>query len=237
MRRRLVVFLAAMAVMVAMFMMTVVIGVIMTAMKYGFTFYVLASEEENNENPYLVLVNKDHELPEDWEDKVQIDVVANALGEKSRIEHETCGAFLSLRKELMDQGLQIELDSVYRSVEEQEDLWAEWSADPELGEDYCKKYLAVPGFSEHHTGLAIDIFLIKDDKIIRDNDEMIADVEDFALIHEMLPSYGFILRYPEGKEDVTGYAYEPWHIRYVGDPEIAKEITESNLTLEEYLEK
>ena len=114
MRRRLVVFMAVMAVMVAAFMMTIAIGAIMTAMKYGFAFYVLASEEGDNENPYLVLVNKDHELPEDWEDKVQIDVIANALGEKSRIEHETCGAFLSLRKELMDQGLQIELDSVYR---------------------------------------------------------------------------------------------------------------------------
>ena len=55
-------------------------------------------------------------------------------------------------------------------------------------------------------------------------------------LHKYLSEYGFILRYPEGKEKITGYGYEPWHIRYVKDPEIASYITENNLTLEEYLE-
>ncbi|MBO4276203.1 D-alanyl-D-alanine carboxypeptidase family protein [Candidatus Saccharibacteria bacterium] len=92
-----------------------------------------------------------------------------------------------------------------------------------------------PGYSEHHTGLAVDIFVIDSGKIIRDNDDMIASVEIFAKIHELLPKYGFILRYIEGKEDITGYSYEPWHLRYIDSPEIAKEITEKGLTLEEYL--
>lgn len=185
---------------------------------------------------YLTLVNKTHPLPDDWENKVEIITVYNSLGEEHRIEAETFVAFSELRDELLEkEDIQIELDSIYRSVAEQQEIWDEWSADPELGEDYCKQYLAVPGYSEHHTGLAVDIFVMKDGEQIRDNDDMIADVEDFSVIHEYLAKHGFILRYLEGKDDITGYAYEPWHLRYVGDTSIAKAIMDKNLTFEEYL--
>ncbi len=93
----------------------------------------------------------------------------------------------------------------------------------------------MPGYSEHHTGLAIDICVVKDGVIINDNDDMIAEKELFAKIHEKLADHGFILRFPEGKDDITGYAYEPWHFRYVDSPEIAKEITEKGITFEEYM--
>ena len=192
-------------------------------------------ESEPDYNPYLVLINKTHKLPDGWENVVQIDEVDNSLGEKLKIEHRTHDAFELLRTELLSRDIQIELDSVYRSVDEQQEIWDAWSSDPELGEEYCKKYLAVPGYSEHHTGLAVDIFLIKEGKQIRENDDMIADTEDFAIIHELLPKYGFILRYLEGKENITGYAYEPWHLRYIDNPELAAELTSQNLTLEEYL--
>ncbi|MBQ8992165.1 M15 family metallopeptidase [Candidatus Saccharibacteria bacterium] len=185
---------------------------------------------------YLVLVNKTNALPDGWESYVQLDTVRNSFSEEVRIEHKTYKQYLRLRDELFKQGVQIELDSVYRSVAEQQEIWDAWSNDPELGEEYCKKYLAAPGYSEHHTGLAVDIFILKDDEEIRDNDDMIADTEDFAKIHALLPKYGFILRYPEGKEDITGYAYEPWHLRYVGK-KVAREITKRGITLEEYLEK
>ncbi|MBQ6414406.1 M15 family metallopeptidase [Candidatus Saccharibacteria bacterium] len=192
-------------------------------------------ESEQDYDPYLVLVNKTHALPDGWENVVHLETVENSLGEENTIENKAYEQFVKLRDELLDEGIQIELDSVYRSVEEQQEIWDAWSADPELGEEYCKLYLAVPGYSEHHTGLAVDIFLIKDGKEIRENDDMIADVEDFAKIHELLPKYGFILRYLEGKEDITGYAYEPWHLRYINNSELATKITEENLTLEEYL--
>ena len=78
----------------------------------------------------------------------------------------------------------IELDSIYRSVEEQQNLWDEWSKDPEKGPEYVKKFVAVPGYSEHHTGLAIDICLRKNGKIIADNSDMIKEKKVFALIHE-----------------------------------------------------
>ena len=64
---------------------------------------------------------------------------------------------------------------------------------------------------------------------------MLAQADLFNEVHTLMPQFGFILRYPKGKEDITGYSYEPWHLRYVGDPKIAKEITEKDLTLEEYL--
>ncbi len=184
----------------------------------------------------LVLVNKEHALPDNWENKVEIITVQNSLGEELRIERNTYQQYVKLREALLKQGVQIELDSVYRSVAEQQEIWDAWSADPELGPEYCKKYLAVPGYSEHHTGFAVDIFIMKDGKEIRDNDEMIADTEDFKKVHALMPEYGFILRYPLGKEDITGYSYEPWHMRYVGDAMVAKGITERGLTLEEYLQ-
>lgn len=184
----------------------------------------------------LVLVNKEHALPDNWENKVEIITVQNSLGEELRIERNTYQQYVKLREALLKQGVQIELDSVYRSVAEQQEIWDAWSADPELGPEYCKKYLAVPGYSEHHTGFAVDIFIMKDGKEIRDNDEMIADTEDFKKVHALMPEYGFILRYPLGKEDITGYSYEPWHMRYVGDAMAAKGITERGLTLEEYLQ-
>ena len=184
----------------------------------------------------LVLVNKEHALPDNWENKVEIITVQNSLGEELRIERNTYQQYVKLREALLKQGVQIELDSVYRSVAEQQEIWDAGSADPELGPECCKKYLAVPGYSEHHTGFAVDIFIMKDGKEIRDNDEMIADTEDFKKVHSLMPEYGFILRYPLGKEDITGYSYEPWHMRYVGDVMVAKKITKGGLTLEEYLQ-
>ena len=83
--------------------------------------------------------------------------------------------------------------------------------------------------------MAIDICIIKDGIIIDDNDMMIAEKEIFAKIHEKMPDYGFILRYLDGTENITGYSYEPWHLRYVGSAEVARFIAINGLTLEEFL--
>lgn len=184
---------------------------------------------------YLVLVNKQNKLPDDWEKTVELVEVENGLGEKYKVEKKASEAYDKLKDELSEEGIIIELDSTTRSVAEQQTLWDNWTV--EYGEDYVKKYVAVPGYSEHHTGLAIDIKLNKDGKIIDDNDEMIKEKEIFAKIHEKLAKYGFILRYLDGKDNITGYSYEPWHFRYVDSSDIAKEIMDSGLTLEEYLKK
>ena len=216
-----------------------IIGVVLLCVAAVVALVVPKVMEDNYKNPdYLTLVNKQNKLPEDWNFRMDFDTGRNALGELYIVESEALDNYEKLRNYLMDnEGVQIELDSTYRSVEEQQELWDAWAADPELGPEYCALYLSPAGYSEHHTGLAIDVFLMKDGEEIRDNDDMIADVEDFAKVHKHLADYGFILRYLEGKEDITGYSYEPWHFRYIGDKEAAKYIMENGLTLEEYLEE
>ena len=182
---------------------------------------------------YMVLVNKNHKLPDDWESKVVLKEATNRYGETYKVEEKALEQFEKLQKECADEGIYIELDSTTRSVAEQQKLWDDWTV--EKGEDYVKKYVAVPGYSEHHTGLAIDVCLDKDGKRIDDNDDMIAEKEIFAKVHAKLAKYGFILRYLEGKDAETGYSYEPWHFRYINDPTIAKEIMDKGITLEAYL--
>ena len=89
-------------------------------------------------------------------------------------------------------------------------------------------YLAKPGYSEHQTGLSIDVGT-KDSGLTIHFENTLA----FKTLKENAHLFGFILRYPKDKEELTGYAYEPWHFRYVG-PVHAKIIYENNLTLEEY---
>ena len=187
--------------------------------------------------PHPVLVNKENKLPDNWLEVIVLKPTKNYLGEDFLVEEITLEHFEALRTYLLEtENIQIELDSTYRSLEEQQEIWDEWLADPELGPEYCEKYLAKVGYSEHHTGLAIDVFIIKDNQQIRDNDDMIADIEDFAKIHQHLAKFGFILRYPPDKETITGYNYEPWHFRFVGE-DVAQYIFENNLTLEEFLEQ
>ena len=190
--------------------------------------------KKDNKINYLVLVNKQNKLPDDWEENLDLVTQKNTKGFDKQVEREALEKFNELKKDLEKDGIYIDLDSTYRSVAEQQKLWDEWTV--EYGEDYVKKYVAVPGYSEHHTALAIDVYLIKDGKVIDDNDEMIAEREIFSKIHAKIADYGFILRYLEGKDEITGYAYEPWHFRYIGNVDIAKEIMSKGLTFEEYLE-
>ena len=192
-------------------------------------------KEDKKKYDYLVLVNKQNKLPDNWEEVVELVTVKNAWDEDIQVEKEAYEKFKELKSALEKDGVIIELDSVYRSVKRQQELWDEFTI--KYGEDYVKKYVAVPGYSEHHTGLAIDICLRKDGELIYENDDMIAEKEIFSKIHAKLSDYGFILRYLEGRDDITGYSYEPWHLRYVGSTKIAKEIMSKDITLEEYLKK
>ena len=126
----------------------------------------------------------------------------------------------------------IDIDDSYRSISTQEKIYNHYL---ELnGQEYCDNYVAVPGYSEHHTGLAIDIMLKVNDGFLREDMDQFEYINVFEEIHKHLYKYGFILRYPKGKENITGYNYEPWHFRYVGKLP-AKIIYENNLCLEEYL--
>lgn len=189
-------------------------------------------KEEKKTIDYLILVNKENKLPDYWEETVDLVALKNAYGDDIKIEKKTYEMYKQLREDLLKDGIDIELDSSYRSVKRQQEIWDEWTKTK--GEDYVKKYVAVPGYSEHHTGLAIDVCLKKNGKLIVENDDLFKEKKIFAAVHKKLSKYGFILRYPEGREKETGYGYEPWHFRYVGK-EAAEKIYKDNLIFEEYL--
>ena len=177
---------------------------------------------------YLVLVDSRHPLPDGWEDEIRLEQFTNAVGDEVRVEKTAYAAYLDLKEALAARGVYVDLDSAFRSVAEQQAIVDEFTE--KYGPAYAEAYVAEPGTSEHHTGLALDLFLIVDGRIVYENEDLMEYPGIWAEIHAILPDYGFILRYPGG----NGYPYEPWHIRYVG-PEAAAEMAEWGLTLEEYL--
>ena len=184
---------------------------------------------------YMVLVNKENPLPENWEENLLITKSTNSVGYEVQTETEAYEAYLELKKDLEADGVKIDLDSAYRSVEAQQEIVKDFTE--KYGEEYVKQYVAVPGYSEHHTGLALDLYLNIDGKDVIYNEDLVQYPEVWKKIHEKLADHGFILRYLEGKESITGFNYEPWHIRYVKDKAVAKEIMDKGITLEEYLGK
>ena len=198
-----------------------------------FVLFLFACGNQKTGVDYLVLMNKENKLPDDWETNLETVTVKNSLGDDVEVEKAAYDAYLGLKEALLKEDVHVDLDSARRSVAEQQRIWDDFTK--EYGEDYTKRYVAVPGYSEHHTGLALDLYLNIDGEDVYLNEDMVEYPEIWEKIHEKLAEYGFILRYLEGKESITGYGYEPWHIRYVGSAEIAKEITDKGITLEEHL--
>ena len=177
---------------------------------------------------YMVLVNKENPLPDNWEKEVSLTEYTNSLGDEVKTESRAYEAYQKLRKDFEADDVHVDLDSAFRSVEAQQEIVDDFTK--RYGEDYVKKYVAVPGYSEHHTGLALDLYLNIDGQDVYMNEDMVNYPEIWEKIHAKLADHGFILRYLEGKEKITGYNYEPWHIRYVDDAGIAKEITDKGLS-------
>lgn len=188
---------------------------------------------------YYILVNKTHKLPDEWEGNIETVTVTNSVDDTVEVEKRTYDAYLLLKDDLeKNDGIYLELDSGRRSVAAQQEIMDRYIK--EYGADYAAKTVAQPGFSEHHTGLAIDLyFRIKDDdgnfKDVYYNQDLVQYPEIWAKIHSKLADYGFILRYLEGREHITGYGYEPWHLRYIYDVDTAKDIMSKDITFEEYL--
>ena len=140
-----------------------------------------------------------------------------------KIEEKAYQAYLKLKKFLKEKKIEIEISSAYRSKEEQESLREELYKIK--GEEYVNSYVAEKDASEHTTGLAIDLVVLIHDRFEDETDKAYLILEK---IHPYLKDFGFILRYPKGKEKITGYQYDPWHIRYVGNIP-AKIIMDNNL--------
>lgn len=179
-----------------------------------------------------VLVNKEYALPEDYspDDLVYPDVpfLFSEKIEKRMMRKEAAAALEKLFAAAKQDGIHLAGVSAYRSHATQTTLFNRYVAKD--GEEKAKTYSAVPGHSEHETGLAIDVSG-SDGKYAAE--PAFAGTPEAEWLAAHAADYGYIIRYPEGKEAITGYTYEAWHIRYVGEA-IAKEIASMGSTLEEY---
>lgn len=175
----------------------------------------------------LILVNRNHYIPDDYE--IELTELSNGEKVDSRIYPQLQEMFDDMRAE----GLYPIVREGYRSAEEQEEIFAE-KVQAYMNEGYfrsraeriAEEWVAVPGTSEHQLGIAVDI---NADKERCENEDV------YLWLAENAYKYGFILRYPQGKEDFTGISYEPWHFRYVG-VENAQIIYEKQICLEEFIE-
>ncbi|MEH6947202.1 M15 family metallopeptidase [Bacillus sp. JJ634] len=189
--------------------------------------YTLA-EPEN----IAVLVNKEYSLPEDYKpaDLIypKVDFIFKEKIEKRMMRAEAAKALEKMFRAAKKQNLHLAGVSAYRSHETQVSLFNNYVKRDGL--ENAKTYSALPGTSEHETGLAIDVTTADGACAAQD---CFGDTAEAEWLAKHGHEYGFIIRYPEGKEHITGYKYEPWHLRYLGI-EAATEIFENGITLEEY---
>ena len=167
---------------------------------------------------HIFLVNPSHPLPEGYEPPS----LSPALpGSEILLESECASALTALlgRIDAWDKIIPV---SGYRPHNEQQTLWDETMRD--YGEIFTRKYVAVPGCSEHETGLSVDLNEVSDD---------FKYTEAYRWLSENAEDYGFVQRYPEDKQEITGIITEPWHYRYVGQA-AAKAMNAKSLCLEEY---
>ncbi|SDM54389.1 D-Ala-D-Ala carboxypeptidase. Metallo peptidase. MEROPS family M15B [Acetanaerobacterium elongatum] len=186
----------------------------------------------------LILVNRAHPLPESF--KVDLsEIKGSAYDVDSRVVENLDDMLAAAKKD----GMKLQVISAYRSVAKQKTLYSQKVSEyVKLGysqkdaEAEAARWVAVPNTSEHHTGLASDIVGVEWYQKHGDLDDTFDQTEEFKWLISHCTEYGFVLRYPKDKQDITGITYEPWHYRYVGK-ETAEYMTKNNLCLEEYWEK
>lgn len=170
---------------------------------------VLAAQAPTPEDSYLMVINKKHPISPEQE-----------VGENP-VAHE---ALMALIAAMQNQGLNISNSySGFRTYEYQSNLYNNYCAS--YGQAEADTFSARPGYSEHESGLAFDL--------LDSYGQLLTSQPEAQWLLDHAHEYGFIVRYQEGKESITGYMPEPWHIRYVGSA--ASDIASSGLTLEEYL--
>lgn len=179
-----------------------------------------------------VMVNKQYSLPEEYKpsDLVYPDVpfIFSEKIEKRMLRREAAAALEEMVAAAKKDGIHLAGVSAFRSEATQRSLFNNYVKKD--GEEKARTYSAMPGHSEHQTGLAIDLSG-SDGKCAAES--CFAGTKEAQWLADHATEYGYIIRFPEGKEAITGYKYEPWHVRYVGK-EIASSIAERGITLEEY---
>ena len=175
-----------------------------------------------NPDAINVVVNKLHKLPDEWNPKNLVQVNPQR---DEYLEKRAAKAFFSFRDACQKQGFSITAFSGFRSYQHQERNYHNMIQ--AQGQEQTDRYVSRPGHSEHNTGLCVDISI--DGIYYEDIDQS----PYYSWFREHMVEYGFILRYPENKQAITGYHYECWHIRYLGK-QLAKKVKNSGLTFEEY---
>lgn len=193
--------------------------------------YQHLSNNESALNWQLTLVNAEHRLPEDY------NIILAVLPNGKQVDERCYSDLQEMLAACRAEGLEPVVCSAYRSYIRQDELFqnkvAEFCAqgfNNEEAQAEAAKVVALPGSSEHQLGLAVDIVDINN-QILDDSQEQMP-VQQWLMAHSW--EYGFIMRYPSAKSEITGIIYEPWHYRYVGR-EAAQAIFEQGVCLEEYL--
>ena len=183
------------------------------------------TNEVKDPNDILVLVNKYNYLPLGYKPN-NLTYVDGAYGNKVPMQKIIVNDFIELQKKAKEESMNLMPTTAFRDYNFQKNLYTKYSQ--KNGTKMADTYSARPGFSEHQTGLAIDLknTNLKNIRLTEDN---------YNWLYNNAYKYGFIIRYEKGKENITGYQFENWHIRYVGKKH-AKIIYDNNLTLEEYID-
>lgn len=194
--------------------------------------FVPATEMDLEPSSITVFVNKEYALPKDYKpsDLVIPDIYFHMtyFDERTLMRSEAASAIERLFLAADNAGYKLSGVSGYRSYDRQWKIFTDNIV--AKGKEHTLKYSAVPGTSEHQTGLTMDISC---DSLDYDLSSEFASTPEGQWVAKNSYRFGFIVRYPKGKAKITGYAYEPWHIRYVGKA-LAKYLYDNNLTLEEY---
>ena len=190
-------------------------------------FYTNTKPSENL-NTNLILVNKYNYVTKDYIPENLEEIDTNYARSGMKLVNDAKKAFEELSENAKKENLNIIAMSSYRSYEYQVNLYNNYVKTD--GQEAADTYSARAGYSEHQTGLAVDVYNL--DLPYTSFEETL----EFDWMQENAYKYGFILRFPKDKVNITGYQYESWHYRYVGK-ELAKFLYTNNLTLEEYYAK
>lgn len=189
-------------------------------------------EIDRTPDSYTVLVNKEYGLPEDYvpDDLVvpNISYPFSYYDEKKLLREVPAAALEELVVAAKEDNVILNGISGYRSYARQKAIYQNNIKTKGLA--HTEQYSAKPGYSEHQSGLSIDVSARSNNNALT---ARFGSTKEGIWLAKNCYKYGFIIRYPKGKEAITGYSYEPWHIRYVG-VELATYLTKNNLTLEEY---
>lgn len=194
---------------------------------------IMETAARNKSSEYQILVNKTHSINKNYEPKDLQTANPRIKGgsQYQELRKPVAKAFKRLSDAAGEKGLTIKLVSAYRPYSYQKHLFEKY-VDKD-GRYQAEQYSAEPGHSEHQTGLAADV---SSPSVNYNLVQAYGTTEEGKWLAKNAHKYGFIIRFLKGKEKITGYDYEPWHIRYVGKA-AAKEIYKQKLTLEEYLEQ